>query len=144
MQLQMSRSMGWTAALIVMLGLSLNACSEKMVFKNSLIAPAARGDVRVRKDRNENYSVDVSISNLAEIERLQGENNTYVVWVVTEGENPKNIGQIQSGKSGIQNKLRASFQSVTSKKPLKVFITAEKDGAIEVPGPKVVLSTDTI
>lgn len=144
MKLQKSRSMGWMAAMIVMLGLSLNACSNKMAFTNSTIAPAARGDVSIKKDRNQNYSVDVSISNLAEIERLQGDNATYVVWVVTEGENPKNIGQIQSGKGGLQNKLRASFQSVTSKKPLKVFITAERDGAIEVPGPMVVLSTDTI
>lgn len=144
MQLQKSISMGWTAAMLVILGLSLYACSNKMEFTTSPVAPAARGDVNIKKDRNDNYSIDVSITNLAEVERIQGENTTYVVWIVTEGEEAKNIGQIQSATRGISNKLKASFQSVSTKRPLKVFVTAEKDGAIAMPGPIVVLSTDSI
>jgi hypothetical protein len=144
MQLQKSRSMGWMAVMVVTLGLILNACSNKMEFTTSPLAPAARGDVNIKKDRNDNYSIDVSIRNLAEIERIQGENTTYVVWIVTEGDEPKNIGQIQSATRGISNKLKASFQSVSTKRPLKVFVTAEKDGAIAMPGPIVVLSTDSI
>jgi hypothetical protein len=76
--------------MIVILGLSLNACSNKMEFTTLPVAPAARGDVNIRKDKNDNSYIDKSIGNLAEMDQIQGENTTYLVRIVTEGEDPKN------------------------------------------------------
>lgn len=119
-----------------------SSCSKKVIFNNSTLAPAARGYVKVKKDRNANYTIDVRISNLAEIERLQGDNKTYVVWISSDGQAEKNIGQIQSGTKMVSKKLSASFNSVSSTKPTKVFVTAEKDGTVQYSSGSVILTTD--
>lgn len=35
------------------------SCSEKITFSNSVIVPAAQGSVKIKKDNNENYAVDL-------------------------------------------------------------------------------------
>jgi hypothetical protein len=49
----------------------------------------------------------------------------------------KNIGRVNSS-----NKLKVSFETVSSFKPIKIFITAEDDEDVQYPGQQVVLSTD--
>jgi hypothetical protein len=44
--------------------------------------------------------------------------------------------------SGISKSLKASFQTVSSTKPNKIFITAEDDAAIQYPSAQIILSTD--
>jgi len=90
---------------------SFNSCSKKITFLNSTIVPAAEGIVKVKKDNNNNYLIQIHLSNLAEIERLQPPQNAYVVWMVTE-EGTMNVGQIDSSKTTLSKKLRASFKSM--------------------------------
>jgi len=130
---------GILAMLIVF---SFNSCSKKITFLNSAVVPAAEGIVKVKKDNNNNYLIQIHLSNLADVERLQPPQNAYVVWMVTEEEGTINIGQIDSGKTTLTNALRASFKTVSSFKPSKIFITAEDNANVQYPGMQVVLTTD--
>lgn len=121
--------------------MGLTACTSKYAFQSSSVVPAARGDVKVKKDGNSNYLIKIDIANLAEVKRLQPAKSAYVVWMVGEGDATKNIGQINSSSSMISSKLKASFQTVSSSKPHRIFITAEDDAAITTPGSMVILST---
>ncbi len=52
------------------------------------------------------------------------------------------MGQINSSTGFLSSKLKASFETVSSFKPTRVFITAEDDGNIQIPGMYVVLTTN--
>jgi hypothetical protein len=98
--------------------------------------PAATGDVTVKSDKNNNYVIQIKLAGLAEAQRLQPSKQTYVVWMETDHSTAKNLGQNTS------TNLKASFETVSSFKPRKIFITAENDPAITYPGTQVVLTTD--
>jgi hypothetical protein len=121
---------------------TFNSCSKKITFLNSAVVPAAEGIVKVKKDNNNNYLIQIHLSNLSEVERLQPPQNAYVVWMVTSEEGTINIGQIDSGKTTLSNKLKASFKTVSSFQPYKIFITAEENANAQYPGMQVVLTTD--
>ena len=106
---------------------SLTSCSQKIAFQNSTVVPAAQGKVTIKKDSNKNYAIKIKISNLAEVQRLQPAKNVYVVWIETEENNIKNIGRIKSDSGFLSSKLKATFETVTSFKPTKVFITGENN-----------------
>ena len=119
-----------------------NLFAEKVEFLSSSIVPAARGYVKVKRDTNENYIIQVKISNLAEVNRLQPSKQVYVVWMITDHEITENIGQINSSTTFLSTKLKASFKKVSSSKPIKIFITAEEDAIIQTPDEQIILSTD--
>ncbi len=119
-----------------------SACSKKIHFQTSSVVPAARGTVKVKKDGNNNYQIKISIINLAEPTRLQPSKKTYVVWMQTENNGTQNIGQINSSAGLLSSSLKASFEAVSSFKPIKIFLTAEDDAAIQYPSSQVVLLTN--
>ena len=119
--------------------LSFNSCTNKNDFLPSTVTPAAEGYVKVKKDKNNNYVVNIRISNLAAVESLQQSKSTYVVWMETDQQKTENNGQVKSS-----NKLNVTFETVSSSKPVRIFITAEEDGSDEFPGKQVVLSTAKI
>jgi hypothetical protein len=51
-----------------MLTASFTSCSKKVAFQTSSIVPA--GDVKITKDDNKNYLVEIKVENLAEVSRL--------------------------------------------------------------------------
>jgi len=128
------------AAVIVLFFFS--SCARKISFQTSSVVPAARGDVKVKKDNNNNYSIQISLNNLAEPKRLEPSKNTYVVWMESSDNVTKNIGQINSSTGFLSNKLKASFETVSSTRPTKIFLTAEDDAGIQYPGTQVVLTTN--
>ena len=130
---------GMAALLIV---LTMVSCSKKVSFMTSSVVPAARGYVRVKNDDNKNYAIEIHLSDLAEVKRLQPAKNTYVIWMETDKQMTKNIGQINSSVNSITKKLKASFETVSSFKPIKIFITAEDEASVQYPGTQVVLTTD--
>lgn len=127
---------------LFILAMTWQSCSRHMAFRTSPVVPAARGDVKVKQDKNNNFSINIDISGLAEVERLQGANKIYVVWIKTENEDPRNIGRIVSRTKTFSRKLRATFEGVSTFKPTAIFITAEEDGTVQYPGNLVVLSTE--
>ncbi|MBC7534343.1 MAG: hypothetical protein H7258_01465 [Ferruginibacter sp.] len=120
----------------------VSSCARKISFQTSSVVPAAQGSVKVTKDKNENYKIKISLINLAEPTRLQPSKSTYVVWMETADNRTKNIGQINSSTGFLSSKLKADFETVSSFKPVKIFITAEDDASIRYPGMQVVLSTN--
>lgn len=121
---------------------SFSSCARKASFQNSIVVPAARGSVKITKDKNKNYSIDIHLIDLAEPERLQPSKHIYIVWMVTDDNITKNIGQINSSSSLLSKTLKSSFKSVSAFKPVKVFITAEDVADIQHPDGQVVISTD--
>ena len=119
-----------------------SSCATKATFLTSSIVPAAQGFVKVKKDKNKNYTIKIELRNLAESQQLQPSKNTYVVWMVTDDNTTQNIGQIISSSSLLSKNLKASFETVSSSKPAKIFITAEDNSDVEYPDYQVVLSTN--
>ncbi|MCX6270482.1 MAG: hypothetical protein NTU44_04540 [Bacteroidetes bacterium] len=124
------------------IALSFLSCSQKVNFLTSSVVPAARGYVKVTKDRNNNYVIQIQLYDLAEVKRLQPSRFTYVVWMVTDQELTRNIGQLNSSTGLFSKKLKASFKTVSSYKPTKIFITAEDNANTQFPGEPLVLSTN--
>ncbi len=127
---------------MVTLLLPLNSCAQRVVFVKSTVAPAAQGVVKIRKDGNKNYRINIHIVNLADPERLTPAMSAYVVWAVADDNIPKNIGQIKSSKSFILKKLNGDFESVSVTKPKKIFITAENDVGIQYMHSEIILTTN--
>jgi len=126
----------------IMMIFLFNSCSTSKPFLTSSKVPAARGTVTVKTDRNKNYVIKILITNLSEVDRLDPKKNTYVVWMVTEDNITKNIGQIESSTSFLSKMLKASFETKSSFKPAKIFITADYDANIQYPSSEVILTTD--
>lgn len=113
------------------------SCSQKIAFQTSTVVPAAEGQVKVKKDNNDNYTIKVDLVNLSKPDRLAPAMNTYVVWMETAEAYVKNIGQINSSTNFLSKRLRSSFETVSSIKPTKIFITAENDGTVQYPGTQI-------
>lgn len=61
----------FTGIFIVIILFSFNSCAKNISFLTSSVVPAARGEVEYKKDKNDNWIIKVSISDLAESSRLQ-------------------------------------------------------------------------
>lgn len=120
----------------------LSACSRKMNFTRSVVVPAAQGDVKIKKDRNNNYAIHVSVFHLAQPGKLQPPKETYVVWMETKEDGIKNIGQLKSSSGFLSKTLKASLSAISSFKPRRFFVTAEESGDIQHPGLQTVLTTE--
>lgn len=118
---------------------TINSCTKKAHFLKSSIVPAAEGNVKVKRDRNDNYVLELEIKNLAEIDRLQPPKNHFVVWMETDRGTTRNVGLITSS-----SRLKVAFETVSTLKPTRIFITAEDDGDVQYPGSMVVLTTDKL
>jgi hypothetical protein len=113
------------------------SCAKSIEFENSSIVPAARGKVSVKKDKNDNYNIKLELSYLAEPDRLSPPKKFYVVWLSSDANQiPLNIGQIVG-----TSKLHVKFESVSSSKPKRVFVTAEDDVTTQYPSQYIVLET---
>jgi len=113
------------------------SCAKKIYFQDSSVLPAARGTAKIKKDKNKNYVIHVQLNYLAEPGRLQPAQKTYVVWLVNEDNLAHNAGQIKQ-----THNLKVDFETVSSSRPVKIFITAENDETVQNPGMELVLTTN--
>jgi hypothetical protein len=130
-----------TALSGLLLIISFDSCSKKIAFDISTVVPGAEGQVKIKKDKNKNYSLDISVKNLAEPKRLTPPKETYVVWMETERNGDKNLGQINIGTTMLSKVKKGSLSATTPFKPVRVFITAEETGDVMHPGMDLVLTT---
>lgn len=128
-------------AIVVFAAFSLSSCAKKMTFGTSSVVPAAQGSVKLKSDKNNNTSIDLSVEHLAKPGDLTPSRKTYVVWMETAGNGTKNIGSINTSSGFLSGKLKSSLKTVTPYKPTGFFITAEDDETITYPGSQVVLRT---
>lgn len=115
----------------------LTSCTSKMNFVTSSTVPAATGTIRVKQDKNKNYVLTVNVQNLAESQSLTPPKNTYLVWMESNENSIKRLGQLSpSGKS-----LKATLSATAIAKPTQVYITAENNMDIQYPDGQVILTT---
>ncbi|OJV15262.1 MAG: hypothetical protein BGO21_30020 [Dyadobacter sp. 50-39] len=105
------------------------------------MVPAAQGAVRVNRDKNDNYAVDLNIRHLSPPERLVESRNVYVVWANTRDNGVRNMGQLNSRKGLFSKMLRSNLQTVMTFEPTNFFITAEREANIQYPEGQVILTT---
>jgi hypothetical protein len=120
---------------------SLISCARKMTFQNSSVVPAAEGKIKIKKDRNKNYNIDLSTVSLAEPSRLSPPRSMYVVWMSTEQNGTKKVGQLKTSASLLSKTLKSSLKTSVPYNPTGFFITAEDDINVPSPSEIVVLST---
>ena len=121
----------------------LPSCAQKVTFLNSSVVPAAQGNVKVNQDENDNYNIQLKIKDLADINQLDSSKKTYVVWMETQQGRTENLGQLKSSSSLFSQQKTASLETVSSFKPVRIFVTAENGINVRYPSRDVVLATET-
>jgi hypothetical protein len=130
------------AVIAIIMIIPFTSCEKKITFLNSTVVPGADGYVTVNKDNNKNYIIKVEVSDLADVERVQASKTTYVVWMETDEGNAENLGQLISSTSFLSKRHHASLETVSSYKPVKIFITTEEGVNVQNPGHQVALATE--
>jgi hypothetical protein len=145
------KTIGWnnglkkkiSAALVITMMFSTLSCSQKATFLTSSVVPSAEGVVKIKSDKNDNYVIELSVMRLAEPTRLTPPKVGYLVWMETEKNGVKNIGQLKTSSGMMSKTLKSSLETVTPFKPIGFFITGEDDVTTQYPGAVVVLKTGT-
>ena len=114
----------------------VSACSKKVVFPVSEVVPAAEAVLKVDKDDNNNFEIDLEVTNLADADRLTPARKHYVVWMVTKQHGTVNIGNLD-----INRKNNGELSTSTPYEPMRMFITAEDDPDPVIPSTQVVLNS---
>lgn len=130
------------AIFAVMISISFTSCAKKFTFLNSTVVPGADGYAKIKKDDNKNYIINIEVSDLAAVERVQASKTTYVVWMETDEGNAENLGQLKSSTSFFSKRHKASMETVSSYKPVRIFITTEEGVNTQFPGRQVALTTE--
>ena len=99
------------------------SCANTAKFPVSTVTPAAEISATKTQDRNNNYIIEVSTKNMASADRLTPAMNNYSVWLVTEKDGTKNIGQLDN-----KNSRNGSLKATTPFNGTEIFITAETKG----------------
>lgn len=128
--------------LLSVLIIGFTSCSRKISFATSTVVPAAEGRVKMKKDGNDNYKIDLYVEHLADPKRLQPSRSYYIVWAQTDNDVVKNLGQLKSESGFLSSTKKASLITVTAFKPNDIFITAEDQVDIAHPMGMVVLNTN--
>lgn len=121
---------------LVVLLFVLSACAQKVNFQKSSIVPAAVADMKVEKDKNENYIIEIEVKNLAKPQSLTPSRKVYVVW------NQSVHGNFNLGQLRVNDKLKAKLKASTVYKPEKIIIAAENDPMATQPSNQVVLESE--
>lgn len=127
--------------LFIVLLFLFSSCARKTSFVQSSVVPAAHGEVKVKKDNNQNYNIDVEVKDLAEVEKVYSRNYSYVVWMETEDGDIQKLGQLISSTSFLSNKRKAELETVSTSEPRQIFVTAERNENARAPGNQLVLRT---
>ena len=124
------------------ISLTLNSCARKMSFQTSSVVPAAEGRVKVKKNKNKNYNIDLSVIRLADPSRLDPPKKVYIVWMNTDQNGTKEVGQLKTSSSLLSKTMKSSLSTSVPFQPISFFITAEDDANMNNPSGQVILRTN--
>ena len=110
------------------ISLLLVSCGSTLQFPISSITPGAEITANVKKDANMNYAIEIVAKNLASAERLSSPKSNYVVWIISDNNGTKNVGQMYT-----KNGKKSILKTTTAFRPEEIFITAEDQGVITYP-----------
>ena len=113
---------------LLIIALFLLSCATSKKFPVSSIAPAADISASKKKYNHNNYVVAITAKNLASVDRVAPSKSTYVVWILTDNEGIKNLGQLS-----IRNARTSKLKSLTPFDFSEIFITAEEQGNVTYP-----------
>ncbi len=114
--------------LFIALVFILTSCATTTKFPISNIVPAAEIVAKMKQDKNKNYAIEIIAKNLASPDRLNPPKNNYSVWIVTEKNGTKNLGQLIN-----KNAKKTVLKTTTPFKVVEIFITTENQGNISYP-----------
>ncbi|WP_236977289.1 hypothetical protein [Membranihabitans maritimus] len=124
--------------MLALIGFSITSCSTtKIEFPISDIAPAADASATIKQDDNNNYEINLTAKYLASPDRLNPPKDAYVVWAKTSQNGVKNLGQLVTKSSS-----KASLQTVSSFRPVQLFVTAENAADVEWPSRHEIFRTE--
>jgi len=106
----------------------LTSCATTTKFPISNIVPAAEIVAKIKQDKNKNYAIEIIAKNLASPDRLNPPKNNYSVWMVTEKNETKNLGQLIN-----KNAKKAVLKTTTPFQVVEIFITTEERGDASYP-----------
>lgn len=132
----------FSAGIIVLIAFMLPSCARKMTFQNSTVVPAAEGSIKVKKDKNKNYAIDLSTIRLADPSRLTPPKSLYIVWMNTDQHGTKKVGQLTTSSSLLSKTMKSSLKTSVPYNPTGFFITAEDNSDVISPSGEVVLRTN--
>jgi len=127
--------------LLIVVLFFISSCAEKASFQQSSIVPAAHGKVKVKKDDNNNYNIEVDVTNLAEVEKVYSRSHSYIVWMESKDGDTQKLGQLISEKAFLSKHRKAEMTTVSSAEPVRVFITAERNEDVRYPNNEMILRT---
>ena len=104
------------------------SCASTAKFPISDVIPAAKISAKMNQDKNENSVIEVTARYMASADRLDPPKNNYVVWIETENNGSKNIGQLIN-----KNPRKSYLETSTPFGVKEIFITAEEQGDISYP-----------
>jgi len=116
--------------LTILLGLAtlLAGCATSAKFPISTVAPAAVITAKKTVDKNKNYVIELVALHLSSADRLNPPKNHYSVWIVTEQNEYKNLGQIMN-----VNAKKGYFKTLSPFNPQVIILTAEDEGNRPMP-----------
>jgi hypothetical protein len=129
--------------IFIVVAACLSGCGRSLSFVPSTVVPGADGKVKVRKDKNRNYAVDLNIDNLADPGLLKTPKAYYVVWMETTDNGTVNLGRLNSSRSLFSKARRGSLQTVTPYHPLRFLVTAEDQADGQYPSSETVLASES-
>jgi hypothetical protein len=106
----------------------ITSCATTAKFPVSTVAPAAEISAKKTMDKNKNYVIELLALNLTSTDRLNPPKNHYNVWIVTEQNEYKNLGQIMN-----VNAKRGYFKTLSPFNPQVIILTAEDEGNRPMP-----------
>ncbi|MEJ6981275.1 hypothetical protein WG906_12480 [Pedobacter sp. P351] len=136
---------GWKLNILLILALTitivLGSCAQRVRFRPSKLVPSAQGYVKITKDESQNHTIKIKVSNVSTPQKLYPSKEVYVVWIETEKNGVKKLGQLEGFLRYGSNRPGGTLNTVTPFKPIKIFITAEDTGSSNVPGSQILLQT---
>jgi len=106
----------------------LAGCATSAKFPISTVAPAAVITAKKTVDKNKNYVIELLALHLSSADRLNPPKDHYSVWIVTEQNEYKNLGQIMN-----VNAKRGYFKTLSPFNPQVIILTAEDEGNRPMP-----------
>lgn len=132
----------FSVGVLLLIAFMLPSCARKMSFQTSSVVPAAEGKVKVKKNKNKNYDVTLSVIRLADPSRLDPPKKVYIVWMNTQQNGTKEVGQLNTSSSLFSKTMKSSLKTSVPFQPLSFFITAEDNADMYSPSGQVVLRTN--
>ncbi len=132
----------FSVGILLLVAFMLPSCARKMSFQTSNVVPAAEGSVKVKKNKNKNYDINLSVIRLADPSRLDPPKKAYIVWMNTAENGTKEVGQLKTSSSLLSKTMKSSLKTSVPFQPTSFFITAEDDADMHSPLGEVILRTN--